>query len=58
MFKIYFIGLKKRVVWVVLDIEEIRGKDNENRFEKREEVIEMSIYSAFPYTRCTRSFAF
>ena len=29
MFKIYFIGLKKRLVWVVLVIEEIREKDNE-----------------------------
>ena len=26
---IYFIGLKKRHIWVVLDIEEIREKVNE-----------------------------
>ena len=29
MSKIYFIGLKKRLVWGVLDIEEIRDKANE-----------------------------
>ena len=27
--KIYFIGLKKDLFWVVLDIEEIHDKDNE-----------------------------
>tara|TARA_B100000780_G_scaffold270506_1_gene230402 strand:- start:1081 stop:1242 length:162 start_codon:yes stop_codon:yes gene_type:complete len=32
----YIYNVKKRLVWVVLDIEEIRD-DNENRFEKREE---------------------
>ena len=29
MFKYIFIGLKKRIVWVFLDIEEIHDKDNE-----------------------------
>ena len=29
MSNIYFIGLKKRLVWDVLDIEEIRDNDNE-----------------------------
>ena len=29
--------LKKRLVWVFLDIEEIRDKDNENRFKGWEE---------------------
>ena len=30
------IYVKKRLVWVVLDIEEIRDKDNATDFEKRE----------------------
>ena len=41
----------------VLDIEEIRDKDNATGLNKGRG-IEMSIYSAFPYTRCSLSFAF
>ena len=39
------IGLKKRLVWVVLDIEEIRDKDNATGL-KEGGGIEMSNYSA------------
>jgi hypothetical protein len=46
MFKIYLIGLKKELFWVVLDIEEIRDKDNETGL-KEGGGIEMSNYSAF-----------
>ena len=42
-----FYWVKKRLVWVVLDIEEIRDKDNATGFEKRKGGIEKSIYSAF-----------
>ena len=48
-----FIWVKKRLVWVVLDIEEIRDKDNETGL-KEGGGIEMSIYSA-PFA--CRSFA-
>ena len=48
---------KKRLVLVVLDIEEIRDKEQCNRFEGSEEVIEIST-TVLPYTRCTLSFAF
>jgi len=41
-----FYWVKKRLVWVVLDIEEIREKDNETGLKERGG-IEMSIYSAF-----------
>ena len=34
MFKIYFIGLKKRTCLGVLDIEEIRDKDNETSLKE------------------------
>ena len=34
MSNIYFIGLKKDLFWVILDIEEIRDKDKCNRFER------------------------
>ena len=49
-----FIGLKKRLVWVVLDIEEIHDKDNETSL-KEGRGIEMSNYSAS--IRDARSFA-
>ena len=45
--KYIFIGLKKRHVWVVLDINEIRDKNNATGL-KEGGGIEMSIYSAFP----------
>ena len=45
MSNIYFIGLKKRLVWGVLDIEEIHDKDNEIMFERWEGGINMLIYS-------------
>jgi len=32
--KIYFIGLKKDLIWVFLDIEEIRDTDNETDLKK------------------------
>ena len=32
-----FITLKNELVWVVLNIEEIRDKDNENRIARRKE---------------------
>ena len=43
-----FIGLKKRLVWVVLDIEEIRDKDNETGL-KEGGGIEMST-TVLPFT--------
>jgi hypothetical protein len=36
--QIYFIGLKKRLVWVVFEIEEIRDKEQMKQVWKREEV--------------------
>ena len=54
--KIYFIGLKKRLVWGVLDIEEIRDNDNATGL-KEGGGIEMSIYSAF-HIRDARSLRF
>ena len=44
--KIYFIGLKKNLFWVILEIEEIRDKDNDTGLMEGGG-IEMSIYSAF-----------
>ena len=32
-----FITLKNELVWIVLNIEEIRDKDNENRIARRKE---------------------
>ena len=59
MFKIYiYIGLKKkRLVWVFLEIEEIRDKANETSLKKGGG-IEMSTTVALPYTQCALSFAF
>ena len=34
MFKYILIGLKKDFVWVILDIEEIRDKDNETGLKR------------------------
>ena len=45
MSKIYFYTLKTRLVWGVLEYEEIRDKDNETGL-KKEGGIEMSNYSA------------
>ena len=42
----YNYWVKKRLVWVVFDIEEIRDKNNETGL-KEGRGIEMSIYSAF-----------
>ena len=46
MFKIYIYWVKKRLVWGVLDIEEIRDKDNETGLKERR-VIEIKTTSAF-----------
>ena len=54
--KIYFIGLKKDLFGVILEIEEIRDKDNATGLNKGG-AIEMSIYSAFHIRDCTLSFA-
>jgi len=51
MFKIYFIGLKKRLVLGVLDIEEIRDKDNETGLEGGRRNRNSQSADAFPYTR-------
>ena len=51
-----FIYVKKRLVWVVLDIEEIRDNDNETGLKERGGM-EMSIYSAF-HIRDARSLRF
>ena len=53
MFKIYFIGLTKDL-FGCFTIEEIRDKDNATGLKKGGG-IEMSIYSAFSYTRLHRS---
>ena len=44
-----FYWVKKRLVWSVLDIEEIRDKNNETVL-KEGGGIEISIYKCFPYT--------
>ena len=44
-----FYWVKKRLVWGVLEIEEIRDKNNATGL-KEEGVIQISICSAFPYT--------
>ena len=55
--------MSKYIYWLKKDlfgcfrIEEIRDKDNETGL-KVGGGIEMSIYSAFPYTRCIALFAF
>jgi hypothetical protein len=54
--KIYINWVKKKTCLGCFRIEEIRGKDNETGL-KEGGGIEMSIYSCFPYTRCTLSFA-
>tara|TARA_B100000795_G_scaffold47334_1_gene31116 strand:+ start:19 stop:255 length:237 start_codon:yes stop_codon:yes gene_type:complete len=48
-----FINVKKRLVLGVLDIEKIRGNDNETGLKEGGgiEIIEISIYKCFPYTR-------
>ena len=52
----YIYWVKKRLVWVVLDIEEIRDKDNETGLKEGGE-IEMSNYSAFHIRDAPLSFA-
>ena len=42
-----FIGLKKRIVWGVLDIEEIRDKDNEIRFERGRRNRDVNLHVLF-----------
>ena len=54
---IYFIGLKKRLIWVVLDIEEIRGKDNATGL-KEGGGIQMSTTVLSIYAMHALSFAF
>ena len=55
MFKIYFIGLKKKTCLGVLERGE-QGDDNETGL-KEGGGIEMSIYKCFPLRDCTLSFA-
>ena len=57
MSKYIFIGLKKRLVWGVFRYRRRYVTKTMKQVWKREEEIEISIYSAFPYTRCTLSFA-
>ena len=58
LYKKFTLKKNEKLVWGVLDIEEIREKDNETGL-KEGGGIEMSIYSAFPYTRLhSLSFAF
>ena len=50
MFKYILIGLKKDFVWVILDIEEIRDKDNETglkegRWNRNVNLQMLSIYA-------------
>ena len=54
-----FIGLKKRLVWVVLDIDEIRDKNNATGLKERRGIkIETTVLSIYAIARSLSLFVF